>query len=184
MFSCNCAKGYVYPSRRDVVGHSRKIWRVRHKSSSISSASAFNTKNADILPFSIRWIHNCVLRLNEAMSRTHPKVFYRFPCMELFRWFKRIKNHQGIAIWQSTSCRRIVQQSCDSVLLITQRCHCVGHSLQHLSSWANGCWNETNIHRVLPPSRHSKHQIDESVRDGICCLLPADEIYLKAVRFS
>jgi len=121
-------------------------------------------------------------RLNEAMYRTHLKVFYLFPCMELFSWFKRIKNHQGIAIWQSTCCRWIVHQSCDSDLM--QLCHCVGHSIQRLSSWAKGCWNETNIHRVLPPSRHSKHQIDESVRDGIWCLLTADEIYLKTVRFS
>jgi len=162
MFWCNCAKGYIYPSRRDAVGHSRKIWRVQRKSSSISSASAFNTKNTDILPFSIRWIRKCVLHSNETMSRTHPKVVYLFPRMKLFSWFKRIKNLQGIAICQSTCCRWIVHQSCDSVL--TQRCHCVGHSLLRLSSWANGCRNETNIHRVLPPSRHSKHQVDDNRR--------------------
>jgi len=33
---------------------------------------------------------------------------------------------------------------------------------------ANGCSNETNVHCVLPPS-HTKHQINECVRDGIWC---------------
>jgi len=91
MFWCNRAKGYIYPSRRDAVGYSRKIWRVQRKSNCTSYASVFITRNADILPFSIRWIHNCVLRLNEPMSRTHLKVFYLFPCMWLFSWLERIK---------------------------------------------------------------------------------------------
>jgi len=49
----------------------------------------------------------------------------------MFSWFKRIKNHLKIDICQLTCCRWIVQQSHDSVLLGTHRCHCVGHSLQH-----------------------------------------------------
>jgi len=51
---------------------------MQRKSISTSFANAFNAKNADILPFTIRWIHNCVLRLNATMSQTHPKVFYLF----------------------------------------------------------------------------------------------------------
>jgi len=74
-----------------------------------------------------------------------------------------------MTFWQSTCCRWIVQQSCDSVLVITHRCHCEGHSLQHLSSWANRCSNETNVHSVLQPSRHTKHQINEWAMDGFWC---------------
>ena len=77
-FWCNCEKGYIYPSRRDVVRRSRKIWEMQRKLISTSSANAFTAKTADILPFSIRWIHNCILLLNATMSWTHLKVFYRF----------------------------------------------------------------------------------------------------------
>ena len=92
-FWCNCEKGYICRSRRDVVKHSRKIWRMQRKSISISSANSFNAKNADILPFSIRWIHNCILLLN--VSDTSKRIL-AFPCLELFSWFKRIKNHLRI----------------------------------------------------------------------------------------
>jgi len=51
---------------------------MQSKSTSTSSANAFSAKNADILPFSIRWIHNCILHLNATMSWTHLKVFYLF----------------------------------------------------------------------------------------------------------
>jgi len=81
---------------------------------------------------------------------THLKIFLPFPYMEMFSWFKRIKNRVRIAIWQSTCCRWIVQQSYDSVLLITHLWHCLVHSLQHFSSWTNGCSKETNAHCVLP----------------------------------
>jgi len=54
MFACNCEKGYIYPPWRDGVRHSRKISQVQLKSIPTSSASAFNAKNADILPFPIR----------------------------------------------------------------------------------------------------------------------------------
>ena len=74
-FWCNCEKGYIYPTGRDVVRRSGKIWPMQRKSISISSANAFNAKNADILPLSIRWIHNCILLLNATMSLTHLKCF-------------------------------------------------------------------------------------------------------------
>jgi len=51
---------------------------MQRKSVSTSSSNAFNAKNAVILPFPIRWIHNCILRLNAMMSRTHLEVFYLF----------------------------------------------------------------------------------------------------------
>jgi len=35
-FWCNCQKGYIYPSWRDVVRRSRKIWRMQRKSISTS----------------------------------------------------------------------------------------------------------------------------------------------------
>ena len=77
-FWCNCEKGYIYPSRKDAVRRSRKIWPMKRKSISTSSANAFNVKNADILPLSIRWIHNCILLLNGTISLTHLKVFCLF----------------------------------------------------------------------------------------------------------
>jgi len=51
---------------------------MQRKSICTSSANAFNAKNADILPFSIRWIHNCILILNATMFQTYLKVFYLF----------------------------------------------------------------------------------------------------------
>jgi len=139
---------------------------VQRKSISNSSASAFNAKNADI-PFSIRWIHNCFMFKRDDVFDSS-KIISPFPCVELFSWFKRIeKSSIAIwAIWQSTCCQWIVKQNCDSVLLIIYRCHCVRHSPQHLSSSASGCSNEINVHCVLPPSRHTKHQINECVMDG------------------
>jgi len=168
MFWCNCVNGYIYPSRKDVVRRLEKIWRMQHKPISTYSANAFNAKNADILSFIIRWIRNFILRLKATMSWTHLKVVYLFYCMELFSWFKRIKNHLK-NIWQSTCCWWTVQQSYDSVLSITHWCHCMEHSPRHLSSWANECSNETNVHCVLPPSRHTKHQTNECMMDGFWC---------------
>jgi len=51
---------------------------MQSKSNSTSSTNEFNAKNADILPFLIRWIHNCILLLNATMSRTHLKEFCLF----------------------------------------------------------------------------------------------------------
>jgi len=48
------------------------------KSNSTSSANKFDAEYADILPFTIQWIHNCILFLNVTMSWTHLKLFYLF----------------------------------------------------------------------------------------------------------
>ena len=151
--------------------HSTKMWWVQRKSISIFSASAFNTKNADILLFSIRWIHNCVLCLNETMSRTHLNVYYLFRAWSCLA-DSDIKNHQIMAIWQSTS----VDESFSKVMRFCSFNNAPVSLRGPLSpapflmeSWANGCSNETNAHCVLPPSRYTKHQINECVMDGFWC---------------
>ena len=102
MFWCNCEKEYIYPSRRVVVRRSRKIQLMQCKSISTTSANAFNAKNSDSLPFTIRWIHNCISRLNATMSRTHLKVI-TFSMHGPVHLFKSIKNHLRIAIRQYTA---------------------------------------------------------------------------------
>ena len=59
------------------------------------------------------------------------KIFYLFPEWKCLAGSNVWKNHLRIAIWQSTCCRWIVQQSYDYVLLVAHRCHRVDNSLQH-----------------------------------------------------
>jgi len=90
-------------------------------------------------------------------------------CLEMFNWFKRMKKspknrylvihmlsyNRSAKLWFSSFNKEPVS------LRVPLS--------QHLSSWANGYSNETNAHCVLPPSRHTKDQIDVRVRDGIWC---------------
>ena len=94
----------------------REIWQVQRKSKSTSSANALNVRKAAIFLLSIQWIHCCILPLNATMSCTVDTSKYILPflCMEMFSWFKLIKNHLRIANWQTACCRWIFQQSYDS----------------------------------------------------------------------
>jgi len=51
-----------------------------------------SAKNKDILPFSIRCMHNCALRLNETMSQTHLKLIYLFRVWRSLAYKKSPKN--------------------------------------------------------------------------------------------
>jgi len=149
---------------------------MQSKSISTSSANAFDAKNADILPFSIRWIHNCMLLLNDDISSTSKSIL-PFTCLELFSWFKHKKSPKKI--WQSTCCRWIVQQRYDSVLLINTPVPLRGPlSPTSFLKRQRIFKNKTNVHCVLPTSHHTY-----KMRKGrLLMWLTADENYLKAVR--
>ena len=141
MFWCDCEKGYIYLSSSERCRKAlKKIWQMQSKSFSTSPANAFDAKNADILPFSIRWIHNCIQILNDDASDASKSIL-PFTCLELFSWLKHLNNQL-----RKFGNQLAVDESFSKVMILffslTHRCHCVGHSLQHLSSWANGCLNE------------------------------------------
>ena len=105
----------------------KKIWQMQSKSISTFSANAFNAKNADILPFSIRWIHYCILLLKDNVSDTSKSVL-PFTCLELFSWFKHIKNHlrkfdNQLAVDESFSKAMIL------FFKLTHRFHCTLSSI-------------------------------------------------------
>jgi len=84
----------------------------------------------------------------------HIKNILLLSCMEMFSWFKGIKNHVRIAISQSACCRWIVQHSCDSVHSVTHPCHRVGHA-SFLISHRVFKWNKRPLYSA--PVSHKKH---------------------------
>jgi len=140
--------------------HSIKMWWVQRKSISIFSASAFNAKNPDILLFSIRWIHNCVLCLNETMSRTHLNVYNLFRAWSCLA-DSDIKNHQKWLFGNPLLSMNRSAKLWDSVLSITHRCHYVSHSLQHLSSWSH---EPTDVQMKQTPTVFCFHLAKQSTK--------------------